>query len=96
MKSYLLVLLNFRFFIYLFILFIFQILPSVGIKVIQLFNLFYFFVKLCLYLYIYNVGFLQHPNQGRGVISNDQIRRFKLIMIISFIFLLGSVGSIFL
>ena len=34
-KSYLLVLLNFRFFlIYLFILFIFLILPSVGIMVI--------------------------------------------------------------
>ena len=42
-KSYLLVLLNFRFFIYLFILFIFQILPSVGIMVIKLFYLFYLF-----------------------------------------------------
>ena len=34
LKSYLHVLLNFRFFIYLFILFIFLILPSVGIMVI--------------------------------------------------------------
>ena len=34
MKSYLLVLLDFRFFIYLFISFIFLILPSVGIMVI--------------------------------------------------------------
>ena len=33
-KSYLLVLLDFCFFIYLFILFIFLILPSVGIMVI--------------------------------------------------------------
>ena len=31
--------------------------------------------------FIYNVGFLQHPNRGRGVISNDQIRGFKLIII---------------
>ena len=30
---------------------------------------------------MYNVGFLQNSNRGRGIISNDLIRGFKLIII---------------
>ena len=43
--------------------------------------------------FIYNVVFLQHPNRGTGIISNDQSRGFKPIIIYKFYFFIRISGE---